>query len=59
MKNPYTEQRHFRLSKDQMKLVKKACEVTGAKMAPKARELLVEWAQEKMAEANILNGKKT
>ncbi len=49
---------HYRLNKDQKKLVKDACEIKGVKAAAKARELMVEWAQETVAEHNILTGKK-
>ena len=41
--------RTLRFTEDQDKLILRACMLAGVKPAPKARELIIEWARKTMA----------
>lgn len=47
-KEPNDVLRTLRTTKTQDELIVRACEKSGAKPAPKARELLIEWANKTM-----------
>ena len=54
--DPLVHLMHFRGTKSERKIIKQACAIAGVKCASKARELMVDWAYNTIAERRALDG---